>query len=355
MECGFSDDVVRKIVSLEACKNLADGKWKRFVTWCHDKDINPYEESAIVLADFLADFGDDKGGATNRGYKTTITEVWTMTSEAILNSDLIPRKLIEWSSKGKPPKAKYQEAYDIRPVLSYIKTHLLGEGKAEVRLRLILLLRICCLRRSSDVAVILWDSVDLERCSFKQLWSKAQKGNKRITGPISFEPNEEDPGLCVREAFRQYLELFKNNISEEEVNPVLIRDLKGRKPIQKVTISNLVLGVLKKSGIDTSVYKSHSLRMSAASAMIDNGLSVEHVMKIGEWSSTGVFLKFYHRAKRLGSSRAINSIMGVENGVEPREAEPSEVAEDQEISEEEIPLLAPNRPDRIIEEGPESL
>ncbi len=99
----------------------------------------------------------------------------------------------------------------------------------------------------------------------------------------------EDPGLCIREAFRLYLELFASNISEEEANPVLMRDLKAKKPKQKATISNLVLRVLKKSGIEINIYKSHSLRMSAASAMIDNGLSVEHVMKIGEWNSTGCF------------------------------------------------------------------
>ena len=276
-----------------------------------------------------------------------------MTSEAILNSDVIPKKLIEWSSKGKPPKAKYQEAYDIRPILSYIKNSLLSGNKADARLRLILLLRICCLRRSSDVAIILWDSIDLENCSFKQLWSKAQKGNKRVTGPINFEPNLEDPGLCVREAFRLYLELFKNNINEEEANPVLMRDLKAKKPIQKATISNLVLAVLKKVGIDINIYKSHSLRMSSASAMIDNGLSVEHVMKIGEWSSTGVFLKFYHRAKRLGSSKAINSIMGGDEV--QQEAVISETAEIPEISEEEDALFSPRRADRFIGERPESL
>ncbi len=68
-----------------------------------------------------------------------------------------------------------------------------------------------------------------------------------------------------------------------------------------------------------------------------------------------MFLKFYHRAKRLGSSKAINSIMGGDYEDVQQEAVVSEIAEIPESSEEENALLSPRRADRFIGERPESL
>ena len=37
--------------------------------------------------------------------------------------------------------------------------------------------------------------------------------------------------------------------------------------------------------------------MAVACHLLDMGLTIEVVMKIGDWSSLEVFLKFYHRAR----------------------------------------------------------
>jgi hypothetical protein len=51
------------------------------------------------------------------------------------------------------------------------------------------------------------------------------------------------------------------------------------------------------TGID-NVYKAHSLRSAAASALLDAGASELDVMAHAHWSSSSVFRKFYARTKQ---------------------------------------------------------
>jgi hypothetical protein len=57
------------------------------------------------------------------------------------------------------------------------------------------------------------------------------------------------------------------------------------------------------AGID-NVYKAHSLRSAAASALLDAGASELDVMAHARWSSSSVFRKFYARTKQTQLSVA---------------------------------------------------
>ena len=144
-------------------------------------------------------------------------------------------------------------------------------------------------------------------CKFQQTHTKSQKGNRKVV-TIAFEPNVKNPALCLKVAFENYIKVAADCVNTEEESPALIRQLKAKLPYAKNSISADVLKVMKEVGINTDVFKAHSLRMSSATALIDAGMSIESVMKIGGWHSTQVFLKFYHRARRHGAANVINSI-----------------------------------------------
>lgn len=314
LERQYSQRTVEEVLEREAQNKLDDGKWKRFSKWCQDAGFNPYSPEQRVLAEFLVSLGS-RTKPTLNSYKRTIEKMWDLTSDAILSTEIIPSFIIDSAGKRNPMKPKYSTAYDIGPIVDYIRSELnVDDDPEKVRLRLILLLRIVALRRSSDVHAIIWDSVDLVRCSFRQTHHKGQKSNRCITEPIFFEPNAKDKALCLHKAFADYLHLFKEQVDPKENPCLLMRQLNKVAPLQKNTIANLVLKVLEHVGIDTKIYKSHSLRMSSATAMIDAGMPIESVMKIGNWETTNVFLKFYHRAKKLGTSAVINKIADRNDG-----------------------------------------
>jgi len=47
--------------------------------------------------------------------------------------------------------------------------------------------------------------------------------------------------------------------------------------------------------VDTSKFQAHSTRAAAASKAALSGLAVEDILKAADWSSEGVFQKFYYK------------------------------------------------------------
>ena len=56
---------------------------------------------------------------------------------------------------------------------------------------------------------------------------------------------------------------------------------------------------LKNAGVDTSKFQAHSVRAAATSKACLSGLTVEDILKAADWSSKGVFQKFYCKPMHL--------------------------------------------------------
>ena len=71
-------------------------------------------------------------------------------------------------------------------------------------------------------------------------------------------------------------------------------------PVTSSTITRWLKTCLQKAGIDTSKFKAHSTRAAAATKAAMSGLTVDEIMKAADWSSEGVFQKFYYRPQHSG-------------------------------------------------------
>ena len=65
--------------------------------------------------------------------------------------------------------------------------------------------------------------------------------------------------------------------------------------IQKSTLADWVNTVFRKAGIDTSQFKAHSCRSTATSKAKAMGISLEGVLKRGQWSGESTWQKHYHK------------------------------------------------------------
>ena len=63
----------------------------------------------------------------------------------------------------------------------------------------------------------------------------------------------------------------------------------------KSTISGWIKEVLKQSGINVEHFKTHSARSVSSSKVQMSGLSVEQILKRGNWSSKSTWQKFYDK------------------------------------------------------------
>ena len=54
--------------------------------------------------------------------------------------------------------------------------------------------------------------------------------------------------------------------------------------------------VLQSSGIDTSVFKTHSVRGASTSALYNRGVTISKIMNLANWSNEHVFHRLYNRS-----------------------------------------------------------
>jgi integrase len=197
-------------------------------------------------------------------------------------------------------KARYEEAFDIGILLDYILEHWpinSALSEADMRAKAILLVRITSLRRSKEISRIQRSSVSCDRegyWTFRTLGVKGDRGHpNRLSKPFPLFANRSNPSLCPIEALTTYMEMTQSTSKEDDF---LFRWVGRDKPITNDTVRNICGTVMKEAGIPKK-FGPHSLRMAAATKLLDSGMSVEDVMRIGDWTSTLVFERFYNRGK----------------------------------------------------------
>ncbi len=66
-------------------------------------------------------------------------------------------------------------------------------------------------------------------------------------------------------------------------------------PVSSSTIARWIKTVLTKSGVNTDIFKAHSVRSTATSATANAGTTTSDILKAADWSSESVFQKFYYK------------------------------------------------------------
>eukprot|EP01126_Amoeba_proteus_P004706 TRINITY_DN11560_c0_g1_i1.p1 TRINITY_DN11560_c0_g1~~TRINITY_DN11560_c0_g1_i1.p1 ORF type:complete len:175 (+),score=32.43 TRINITY_DN11560_c0_g1_i1:532-1056(+) len=66
---------------------------------------------------------------------------------------------------------------------------------------------------------------------------------------------------------------------------------------------------MERAGIDTGVYKAHSIRHAAASALVKANIPLDVILKLGRWKTLSTFVKYY-----LRTDTVVNVARVLQNG-----------------------------------------
>ena len=75
---------------------------------------------------------------------------------------------------------------------------------------------------------------------------------------------------------------------------LLVSYRKPHKPVHKETVSRWLKDILLLSGIDTSVFTSHSFRAASTSKAKSADVPIDDILKQGQWSTQLTWMKFYN-------------------------------------------------------------
>lgn len=66
-------------------------------------------------------------------------------------------------------------------------------------------------------------------------------------------------------------------------------------------MAHWIKDLLKEAGVDTEVFKVHSVRGASTSAALKKGVHLSDILNTADWSKESTFKKFYYRSNQEDS------------------------------------------------------
>jgi len=262
-------------------------------------------------------------------YRSAISAVHEKIDGLEVGKHPLVARMLKGAFNERPPRPKYESIWKVDQVLTMFENngHSTSLSLQDLTIKTAMLLALTRPCRGSDLA-----ELDLNARSYvpegvvfqpSHLSKQSRPSHHNIS--FFFPRFKENRCLCPVETLKVYEEktaAFRNNPKENR----LFRSFIGKHgPVTSSTIARWLKSCLHKAGVDTSRFTAHSTRAAAATKAAMSGLTVEEIMKAADWSSEGVFQKFYYRPQHsveFGSS--VLAASASKSHVD-METEPSEV------------------------------
>ena len=90
------------------------------------------------------------------------------------------------------------------------------------------------------------------------------------------------------ETLPQKTEPLRGNFSQ-----LLVSFIKPHLPVSLSTIARWLKETMTAAGIDTTVFKAHSVRGASSSTAANKGVTTDEILEAADWSTESSFQRFY--------------------------------------------------------------
>ena len=197
----------------------------------------------------------------------------------------------------RPALPRYNVTWDVNTVLTYLKelAPLHSLTLLQLSQKLLMLLALLSGQRGQTMHMI--DIRNLHICdnSVKIIMGDLLKSSKpgKHLAEINLSSFHVDKDLCVVEVCKYYLERTKQ--LRGQVTNLFISTQRPHKAVSRDTISRWLKCVMKDSGIDTSIFKPHSVRSASTSMAKSLNIPISTILRTAGWNKDCVFRKFYNK------------------------------------------------------------
>ena len=116
---------------------------------------------------------------------------------------------------------------------------------------------------------------------------------------VHFECLPDQPQLCTKCTVMEYIlrtAAYRCTGSNLCVSRLFISYVRPHKPVTTDTLARWIKSVLRSSGIDTSVFKAHSVRSASSSHAYARGVPIADILRTADWTNEKTFRKYYLRS-----------------------------------------------------------
>jgi len=320
---GISEEAAQLLLSgwSKGTNTTYQSAWKKWVSWCISREIDPLSCPVQPFLDFLA--GLHAEGLKYRTINTIRSAVF-MTHNQIEGIPLGQHPWVSRLFKGmynsSPPQPRYASTWDVDIMIRHISA--LGENSnlslKQLSHKLAILVALVGANRVSELCAL-----DLH---FRQYrpdgvhFELPSLGKKRTVGApprqIMFGSFLSDKGLCIVECMKCYEDKTKQFRPKGagDPNPVFISYIKPHKAITSQRLANWIKVIMEEAGIDTATFKAHSVRGASSTAAAEKGVMISDILQKADWSRESTFKRFYYRPRLSNSDNYSQGVLQQRGG-----------------------------------------
>ena len=244
------------------------------------------------ILDFLSEmYNEGKKHSTINCYRSAISNFHAKIDGALAGQHPMVTRLIQGIFNTRPSKPRYNF---VEIVLRYIKpmppSSELHLNELSWKLAMLLVLtnadRVCLL--DLNFKQVLSQGVHFQIAGLSKT---CQSGPPREVTYYAFEESEALCPVTTLAVYERRTADLHNTC--QDTNPLFIACVKPHKPVTSCTMSRWIRNLMQASGINVSVFKSHSTRAASTSAAIKLGVSVKDIIKTANLISESTFKRFY--------------------------------------------------------------
>ena len=198
----------------------------------------------------------------------------------------------------RPSKRRYSNTWKVSTVVAWLDSIDLKSSELslmELSIKTVLLLALIRPLRSVDLANFQLPNVRYLPEGMIITPSHLSK-QSRIGKPVKdffFPAFAINSNLCPVNTMKAYIE--RTNSLRVSENSLFLTAVPKHHPATASTIARWIKTGLAKAGIDTNIFKAHSVHSASTSAAVDAGISISEILEAADWSSASIFEKFYHQ------------------------------------------------------------
>ena len=168
----------------------------------------------------------------------------------------------------------------------------------ELSLRTVMLLALTRPSRSADISKLNLRGYrnTPEGVVFTPTALAKQAKPGRIMKDFFFPRFIENERLCPVQSLTLYIERTRELRGNND--QLFISFIKPHHPVTSSTIARWLKSVMESAGIDTSVFKAHSVRSANTSAAATQGVTTEDILSAADWNTESSFQRFYYKPVR---------------------------------------------------------
>ena len=197
------------------------------------------------------------------------------------------------------PIPRYSTTWDVTKVTTYLATlfPLDQLSLTNLTFKTVMLCALSSTQREQTLCALdLKNKRESGTCLSFVITERLKTSKPGKSTEVTFECLSDQPQICTKCTVMAYIlrtAAYRCPDPNLCVSRLFISYVRPHKPVTTDTLARWIKSVLRSSGIDTSVFKAHSVRSASSSHAYARGIPIADILRAADWTNKTTFRKYY--------------------------------------------------------------